>query len=398
MKKNVFFAMFFTILTFLSYSEGTENQKKFVSGNLQDKTNSVRSATGNEAKLLANEALDFVIQSKDILGNDRNLDALALSGILALPSDYMETSSEDEKKHLADNFLEILNKFSDANVLTSVLNRLTVFDFKDERFTARLNDYLKKAEIKSDKDSLTKSVIQTLGSIGDENSFVILYLLYGDPVWTLYKDDLKSATLKLMEKSVPQILSIIQTGNDSDLNRIFSLVQENKNFSNKILSDISENVLSRSIYIYENNLSESKNYSDLIDVQFESFEVLVKLRWTRANKTAINFFKTAKKEYENGIFPSENFSLVITDLPSIAPVEAVQSFCSYLNECNSLMESSISDANVKKPDEKIVLALISALGAIGDKNAFDTLLAVTYFSYSDNVIQEARNALSSLKW
>ena len=48
--------------------------------------------------------------------------------------------------------------------------------------------------------------------------------------------------------------------------------------------------------------------------------------------------------------------------------------------------------------ENLVLAIIKSLGAIGDKNAFDALLGVTYFEYSDSVIAAARDALAKLKW
>ena len=50
------------------------------------------------------------------------------------------------------------------------------------------------------------------------------------------------------------------------------------------------------------------------------------------------------------------------------------------------------------PAESVVLAIISALGTVGDKNAFDALLGVTYYEYSDSVIAAARDALAKLKW
>lgn len=57
------------------------------------------------------------------------------------------------------------------------------------------------------------------------------------------------------------------------------------------------------------------------------------------------------------------------------------------------MEEKSSDVS-----ENLVLAIIKSLGAIGDKNAFDALLGVTYFEYSDSVIAAARDALAKLKW
>ncbi len=394
MKK--FFALgLFLILGAGVFSEGSENHRKFVSGNIQDKILSVRSASGDEAVLLSKLALGFAVSNKGVLGSDRDLDALAVSGILALPGDYVSKADEKERNEICEYFYSIYTNFSDVNVKTAILNRLSVFKFQDGRFPLLLNAYLKSVEVKKQKDPLTRSVIGTLGTIGDRDSFVILYLLYGDPVWAVYREDIKPTLAKLMETSVPQAISIVQTGSVLDCRQIFDLAVKNEKFSNKTVADISENVLLRTIDLYENDRAAGKSITEL---QFDAYSVLARLKWTRANAAAMKFFSAAKKEYEQGFFAEDSFVWVIKNLPVMAPVDSVAAFCSYLNECNSVMESAIENPAVKKPQDKIVLALISALGAVGDKNAFDTLLAVTYYSYSETVLAQARDALASLKW
>ena len=49
-------------------------------------------------------------------------------------------------------------------------------------------------------------------------------------------------------------------------------------------------------------------------------------------------------------------------------------------------------------NDEIILAVINALGAIGDKTAFDSLLAVSYLDYNDQILQAARKALSGLRF
>lgn len=393
MKKNILLLLI--ALTSVCFAEGTQNQKRFISGNIQDKTQSVRAASGEEAVLLSKLALDFAINSKEILGNDRDLDALAISGVLSLPADYINSASETEVRAVYDRFLKVYNLFSDVNVKIAVLNRLTVFRIADERFPELLNAYMKKTAVSSEKDSLTKAVISTLGYIGNKDSFVILYLLYSDSVWASYREELKNSVTQLLEKSVPQAISIIQTGSVDECRNIFDIVVKNEKFSKKLCADISENVLSRTITIYENSMSNDENLPTL---QYEAFSVLAKLKWTRSSKTAMRFFSAAKKEYEAKLLSEERYIDVITNLPVIAPVDSVQAFCACVNEMNAVAEKSISDSTVKMPSDKVLLAFISALGAIGDKNAFDTLLAVTYYAYPENVIAQARDALASLKW
>lgn len=395
MKKLV--SLLFCILfisTFFSFAEGSLNQKKFVSGNIQDKTQCVRSASGSEAILLSKLALDFAISSKEVLGNDRDLDALAIAGILSVPAEYLNSSQENESKEIYDRFYKIYNLFDETNVKIAVLNRLTVFKTQDTRFPELLNDYLKKTLVSPEKDPLSKAVISTLGYIGNKDSFVILYLLYSDSVWEAHKEELKKSVTLLLEKSIPQAVSIIQTGSVKECQNIYELTVKNEKFSNKIYAEIAENVLSRTITIYENSLNEE----GLVELQYNAFSLLARLQWTRSARIAMKYFSMAKEQYEKGKLSESQYCEVIKNLPVIDPVDSVSAYCACINEFNQTAEKAISDSSVKLPSDKVLLAFISALGAIGDKNAFDTLLAVTYYSYPEQVITKARDALASLKW
>jgi hypothetical protein len=64
----------------------------------------------------------------------------------------------------------------------------------------------------------------------------------------------------------------------------------------------------------------------------------------------------------------------------------------YLDSLNKEMEKGTV------PSKQVVLAVITALGGLGDKTAFDYLLYVTYLEYPEEVIAAARDALAKLKW
>ena len=64
----------------------------------------------------------------------------------------------------------------------------------------------------------------------------------------------------------------------------------------------------------------------------------------------------------------------------------------FLEEMNEMTE------NEREVSPAIVIAVINTLGAIGDKTAFDSLLAVTYIDYPEAILSAARNALAGLKW
>ena len=46
----------------------------------------MRESSGEDAAFLSKEAIDFALEHKVLLGNDRDLDTLALAGVLALPA------------------------------------------------------------------------------------------------------------------------------------------------------------------------------------------------------------------------------------------------------------------------------------------------------------------------
>ena len=64
----------------------------------------------------------------------------------------------------------------------------------------------------------------------------------------------------------------------------------------------------------------------------------------------------------------------------------------YLEVLNNQKENNADVSTV------VILSVINTLGAIGDKSAFDSLLATTLLFYPEEVLTAARNALSGLRW
>lgn len=74
------------------------NTLKFIKGNISDKTAAVREASGSEAILLSNKAIEFSLDNKEFLGNDRELDGLAVAAIYSISTDYAKSATEAQKK------------------------------------------------------------------------------------------------------------------------------------------------------------------------------------------------------------------------------------------------------------------------------------------------------------
>lgn len=389
MKKSFFIL---TVLFFTSYlfSMGSKNQRNFVKGNIIDKTEAVKAASEVEIVDLAKAAIEFSLNYKEILGDDSDLSALAISGITALPVEYIENSNMTEKNLISEKLIGLYSVFEDENVKIAVLNKISSFKFSVENFIPLLNDFVKNSSVNEENLVLLKSVVNTLGSIGNNQSFIIMLGALSEKKWEPLFENLEKSLCMLAEPLEKEILDILRRGNIKDCRRLFDLIVKKSENSQIFKAEIAENVLLRTIYIYENSNSTGE---DLISLQLESFDFLKKLKWTRASNTIVSYLKTARSEYDQKLLEEDKFCEIITGVSDVAPIGAIQPLATYLIFLNSKMEEKSSDVS-----ENLVLAIIKSLGAIGDKNAFDALLGVTYFEYSDSVIAAARDALAKLKW
>lgn len=389
MKKSFFIL---TVLFFTSYlfSMGSKNQRNFVKGNIIDKTEAVKAASEVEIVDLAKAAIEFSLNYKEILGDDSDLSALAISGITALPVEYIENSNMTEKNLISEKLIGLYSVFEDENVKIAVLNKISSFKFSVENFIPLLNDFVKNSSVNEENVVLLKSVVNTLGSIGNNQSFIIMLGALSEKKWEPLFENLEKSLCMLAEPLEKEILDILRRGNIKDCRRLFDLIVKKSENSQIFKAEIAENVLLRTIYIYENSNSTGE---DLISLQLECFDFLKKLKWTRASNTIVSYLKTARSEYDQKLLEEDKFCEIIAGVSDVAPIGAIQPLATYLIFLNSKMEEKSSDVS-----ENLVLAIIKSLGAIGDKNAFDALLGVTYFEYSDSVIAAARDALAKLKW
>lgn len=386
MKKTAIFISVLFLYSFC-FSQSSKNLKQFIRGNIQDKISSIRNASQEENVSISLMALDFCLQNKAILEDDRDLDALCLLSLLSLPYNYTDSLSQDEKAEFSEKILEIFNSFSDENVRIAVLNKISSGKLDSPSFVELLNSFLSD-NFQNFSQDFYKNLISASGEIGNEQTFKILFEKYRDDSFKSFQSELKEAIVKLSDNSVKDITDIISSGNLSDLRFIFETIVQNEKKTQVFRSQIAENILSASIYITEDNSS----LNELILLQVEVMKFLAESKWTRGSDTILKFYNLAKNEYTNGIMNTSDFCIVIKAVSETVPIKAVSLFSDYLIELNRQKEN---DADVQ---EEIVLALISALGAIGDKNAFDSLLSVTYYDYSDEVINKARSALAGLKW
>ena len=87
MKKTL--SILFILTAFFSAYSQT-SKIKFIKGNLSDKTAAVREASGADAEWVSDQAVAFCLENKEALGNDRELDGLAVAAILSYSPDTVK--------------------------------------------------------------------------------------------------------------------------------------------------------------------------------------------------------------------------------------------------------------------------------------------------------------------
>ena len=388
--KKTLSLIFFITLAFSAFAQATKI--KFIKGNISDKTSAVREASPEEAEWISSQAVDFCLENKEILGNDRELDGLAVAAILSYSPEIVKKLSEENKAKLTDNLISLFTEFNKSStVQIAVISKtITLKDIvPSASFTALLNSYLKTTDVKSADSGVFKACISALEITGNEESFKILYGFLNDSSYSSYNKEIEKAVIALIPNAMNEVAELIKGSDMKKIIEIFELSQKNSQISKKNLCEIAENVLSESILYIDNSSGTS---AENIKVQLTALKILDDNNWTRASATALSYFAISKKLYDKRNMNEEQFKTVITSLRNISPLDAVSPLISYLEELNARTENGSTVAS------EIVLAVINTLGAIGDKAAFDSLLAVTYLNYEESVLTAAREALSGLRW
>ena len=393
MKKTLILIVLMTN-TLLAFAQNNSQSSriKFIKGNIADKTAAVREAGDSDAIWISEKAVTFCLENKELLGNDRELDGLAVAAILSYSPESVKKQSDSQKQKLTENFISLFANFNKSStVQIAVISKaVTLKDsLPSSPFTALLNSYLKTTDVKNADSSVFKACISALESIGNEESFKILYDFLNDSAYAAYNKEIEKTTIALIPNAMEEVLSLITGSDFKKISSIFDLVQKNSQISKKNLCEISEKVLSESILLLDNSSGTS---AENIKVQLTALDILSQNSWTRASASALSYFQLSKKLYEKRNMNEEQFKTVITSLRNIAPLDAVTPLIAYLEELNDQTEQGNAVSS------EITLAVINTLGAIGDKSAFDSLLAVTYLNYEESVLTAAREALSGLRW
>ena len=397
-KKVIVAVCVFLTVSAISFAEEPPAEYvDFVMGSVQDKTIilqdiSEKYSFADESspavfKTMPLEAVTFVVTAVQNVGVQQSLIDLALVAVPLYP-----VQNQGDIALLWSLFKQVPSKELYVKIFDKLLelpeNSKLLYNYSEDMYAFVLED------INSGLANKEASLLATeiMGRINKSTSFKNLFNLYLANTDEDLNTVIEAALLKTLPVSETVALSLMENTSVSVREKLsfFYLVQSSPEISDIFKSDLAEKLLS----IATINVGDSEEErAELIELQFATLHRLSSSLWVKAMDTVVDFFPIARSEYEQGLISAEQFVDVLYCLQNFATNGSVAVLNGYLKDLNSAASTDMSSV-----DENVVMAVITGLGALGSKEAFDNLLYVTYLPYSEKVRTTARDAMAMLQW
>ncbi len=397
-KKVIVAVCVFLTVSAISFAEEPPAEYvDFVMGSVQDKTIilqdiSEKYSFADESspavfKTMPLEAVTFVVTAVQNVGVQQSLIDLALVAVPLYP-----VQNQGDIALLWSLFKQVPSKELYVKIFDKLLelpeNSKLLYNYSEDMYAFVLED------INSGLANKEASLLATeiMGRINKSTSFKNLFNLYLANTDEDLNTVIEASLLKTLPVSETVSLSLMEDTSVSVREKLsfFYLVQSSPEISDIFKSDLAEKLLS----IATINVGDSEEErAELIELQFATLHRLSSSLWVKAMDTVVDFFPIARSEYEQGLISAEQFVDVLYCLQNFATNGSVAVLNGYLKDLNSAASTDMSSV-----DENVVMAVITGLGALGSKEAFDNLLYVTYLPYSEKVRTAARDAMAMLQW
>ena len=231
-----------------------------------------------------------------------------------------------------------------------------------------------------------------LGKVGDRSSFNALFRAATSSVDTTVVASSASALNSLTDGYADNILAIIATKRVKDMYAAFSFAMKKDALDAPVRAKIAQAAFEASTDATMPPSDGQVQGQALSALILESMGQLTALKWSEASPAVVRYFYRAQGDYKNDRSAVDALIPVVRCMGAMQTPEAAQALSIFLGLLNSETEQK------KTYNEQLMLAVIQALGDLGDKTAFDYLLYVGYLDYPETVKKASRDALARLQW
>jgi len=368
-------------------------RRNFARASLVTKLELVKEASargGAAMGALYGMAIRFAVDNAALLGTDPQLKELAVIA-----------SAEAGKAAYAksiDDLWALFQAFQDSEVRAAALNALGNAGAGEARVAENLNAFL------ASQNSLFRSgaqpeypaleaCISALGQLGDGSSFPVLFSSYVAGYAPAIATKAAKALGSIKGDYRGYLIRVIAKNPPLEKSAAYAAGMENANFTNADRGELAEAAMSAALDASGPGVSLSPvEVQSMRELKRTTARLLRDLRWQKASPVAARYFSVAQSDYAKGSATKADFLDAISCLGAMGSTEASQALSIYLQLVNAQTEQGAPY------DEEVLLAVISALGGLGDKAAFDYLLQIGYLQYSEKVKKAAKDAMLNLRW
>jgi hypothetical protein len=373
-------------------------ERNFARASLADKAGILRDAAVDDRAsefigALYEFALKFVLDSGELLKDDP--DMIALAGIAA------RGAGEAAYMPAAETLWQAFNLYRDSHSRVEILQALSVLGKGNAGMVENLNQYLidqtnyYRSGMVPDYPSL-RACIAALAAIGNDSTYPALFSAFLASFPDSLDREIAGAMGSIEGDYVNFLSELIRRNGPAEKLAAFRLGAGNSGFSPAQQGELAETALEVSLELFPGNsgtdTGSDSGWAAASSLRYEAAEALTTLKWTRAAPLAIRHFYRVQTDLGNGAAPRERLLEAVNCLGAMGNSESAQVLALQLGYINSRTERG------GEFDEDLILALIHALGEIGDKAAFDYLLYIGYINYPERIQAAARESLNRLKW
>jgi HEAT repeat protein len=295
----------------------------------------------------------------------------------------------------------VFNLYRDSHSRVEILRALAVLGKGNAGMVENLNQYLVDqtsyylSGMVPDYPTL-RACIGALAAIGNDSTYPELFSAFLASFPGSLGGEITEAMGSIEGDYLRFLVELIRRNGAVEKLAAFRLGSENPGFSPAEKGELAETALEVSLGLFPGNSEagggSGAGWAAASALRYESVLALGELKWTRASPLVIRHFYRVQTDLGNGAAPKERLLEAVNCLGAMGNSESAQVLALQLGYINSQAERGGAY------DEDLILALIHALGEIGDKAAFDHLLYMEYINYPERIQAAARESLNRLKW
>ena len=390
-------AAFSPVKPYAQESIRSSYERSFIRASLAAKTGILYdAATDERAWEFIGDLYAFALQfalTNSILYDDP--DMITLVGVAA------RGAAANGSRASVDTLLDLMDLYRDSYSKVEILNALGILGTGNQRVVESLNRFLDSENDLYRRDmtlsanysfygpessgsfTVIRACVSSLGMLGDPSSFPYLFSAMTAGYPPALTTEIQKALESIRGNLKDYLIEIIRQNPFPEKIIAFRIGAFNENLVFAERGELAQIALEVSL----NTFAPPDN-----SLRYEAITALTRLKWTPAAPLAIRNFYLVQTDYNAGTVPRERLLEAIECLGFMSSSEAAKALALQLGYLNS------ADGARETRDEAIVLAIINALGELGDKAAFDSLLYINYLNYPEEIQAAAREALNRLKW